>query len=200
MMILIQKTALISVNVDMKGLITIVAAVYASIEAAELTAGEVAVVVESVASAAVAFIVNMITTATINVHSLSLLKTNFDTVMNMGGNPVPRSKGDGIGEKLDLAPNAHNWSLQPNSTVTTKAKSCSSLSQLEQVAANQCYNYAQVNSCYFSSEMTASMKTKFDFIEMLEFFVMLVKLKEIWIEPDDAELIRYDYGYNYCEL
>ncbi|KAA6377171.1 MAG: hypothetical protein EZS28_027303 [Streblomastix strix] len=101
--------------------------------------------------------------------------------MNMGGNPVPRSKGDGIGEKLDLTPNAHNWSLQPNSTVATKAKSCSSLSQLEQVAANQCYNYAQANSSYFSSEMTASTKTNFDFIEMLEFFVMLEKLKEIWM-------------------
>ncbi|KAA6360436.1 MAG: hypothetical protein EZS28_044037 [Streblomastix strix] len=129
-----------------------------------------------------------------------IMDTNYDTIMNKGGNPVPRSKGDGIGEKLDLAPNAHNWSLQPNSKVTTKAKSCSSLSQLEQVAANQCYNYAQVSSCYFSSEMTASTKTKFDFIEMLEFFVMLEKLKEIWIEPVDAELIRYDYGYNYCEL
>ncbi|KAA6319018.1 MAG: hypothetical protein EZS28_054870, partial [Streblomastix strix] len=37
----------------MQGLTTIVAAVYASIEAVELTAGEVADVVESVASAAV---------------------------------------------------------------------------------------------------------------------------------------------------
>ncbi|KAA6377170.1 MAG: hypothetical protein EZS28_027302, partial [Streblomastix strix] len=74
MMILIQKTALISVNVDMQGLTTIVAVVYASIEAAELTAGEVVDVVESVASTAVAFIVTIITAATINAHSLSLLK------------------------------------------------------------------------------------------------------------------------------